>query len=417
MNTSRLRRTAVLSLGLTLAGASGVLAGTLTVRPGIPSVGGLARYSGNHGLDVNVASPNRDPAFVQSNHPAAEGTYRLRFYLNLRGLTMSNGDEFDVFAAYDGADPVPPATAGNAQVRVAVRRMAGENWLTAFARLDNGTQVEIPSTVALADGWRAVEIDWARATAGANGRLNLWVDGEAQDGLSSLDNDTASINYARWGTVNGVDAGTSGRIKLDDFASQRTGYVGLVSVFADVPATHGLWPFIQGLYAAEVTSGCGAGQYCPNTNATRDQMAVFLLLSKEGSGYSPPACTTPMFNDVPCSSPFAIWINELARRGITGGCGNGNFCPTGVVTRGQMAVFLLATFEGQGYAPPACTSPMFNDVPCSSGLAVWINELARRGVTGGCGNGNYCPSNSVTRGQMAVFLTGTFSLPIQRIGP
>lgn len=417
MNTSYLRRTAVLSLGLVFAGASGALAGTLSVRPGIPSIGGLARYSGSHGLEVNVATPNRDPAFVQSNHPATEGTYRVRFYLNLRNLTMSNGDEFDVFAAYDGADPVPPATAGNAQVRVAVRRMAGENWLTAFVRLDNGTQAEIPSTVALADGWRAVEIDWARATAGANGRLNLWVDGDAQVGLSGIDNDTASINYSRWGTVNGVDAGTSGKVKLDDFASQRTGYVGLVSVFSDVPSNHGLWSFIQGLYAAEVTSGCGAGQYCPGTNATRDQMAVFLLLSKEGSGYSPPACTTPMFNDVPCSNPYAIWINELARRGVTGGCGNGNYCPTGVVTRGQMAVFLLATLEGQGYGPPSCTSPMFNDVPCSSGLAPWINELARRGVTGGCGNGNYCPLNAVTRGQMAVFLTGTFSLPIQQIGP
>ena len=417
MNISRLRRTAVLGLGLTFLGVSGALAGTLTVRPGIPNVGGLARYSGSHGLEVNVATPNRDAAFVQSSHPSGEGTYRFRFYVNLRNLTMSNGDEFDLFAAYDGADPIPPATTGNALVRVAVRYTAGEKWLTAYVRLDNGSVDEIPSTIPLADGWRAVEIDWAKATNGANGRLNLWVDGRSEDGLSGLDNDNGSINYARWGTVNGVDAGTSGRIRLDDFASQRTGYIGLVSVFSDVPASHGLWPFIQGLYAAEVTSGCGAGQYCPSTNVTRDQMSIFLLLSKEGSGYSPVACTTPMFNDVPCSSPFAIWINELARRGITGGCGNGNYCPTGVVTRGQMAVFLLATLEQPGYTPPACTTPMFNDVPCSSGLAPWINELARRGVTGGCGNGNYCPGNPVTRGQMAVFLTGVFSLPVQSIGP
>jgi hypothetical protein len=37
--------------------------------------------------------------------------------------------------------------------------------------------------------------------------------------------------------------------------------------------------------------------------------------------------------------------------------------------------------------------------------------LADRGVTSGCGGGAYCPGAIVTRGQMAVFLSGTFSLP------
>jgi len=33
-------------------------------------------------------------------------------------------------------------------------------------------------------------------------------------------------------------------------------------------------------------------------------------------------------------------------------------------------------------------------------------------VTGGCGGGNYCPSNPVARDQMAVFLTKTFALTL-----
>jgi hypothetical protein len=75
-----------------------------------------------------------------------------------------------------------------------------------------------------------------------------------------------------------------------------------------------------------------------------------------------------------------------------------------------MAVFLLATLEGTGYQPPPCVTPEFNDVPCSSGFAAWINELFDRGITGGCGPNIYCPADPVTRGQMAVFLTTTFSL-------
>ena len=65
----------------------------------------------------------------------------------------------------------------------------------------------------------------------------------------------------------------------------------------------------------------------------------------------PPACTPPVFGDVPPSSPFCRWIEEVARRGITSGCGGGNFCPQQVVTREQMAVFLTATFGLTLYGP------------------------------------------------------------------
>jgi uncharacterized repeat protein (TIGR01451 family) len=180
--------------------------------------------------------------------------------------------------------------------------------------------------------------------------------------------------------------------------------------FIDVPPGHVFHNHVNTLARNQVTGGCGGGNYCPNASVTREQMAVFLLVSKEGAGYAPPACTTPQFADVPCSSPFARWINELALRGITGGCGGGNFCPTAAVTREQMAVFLLATKEPPGYVPPACTTPVFGDVPCSSPFARWINELAARGITGGCGGGNYCPSAPNGRGEMAVFLVVTFGL-------
>ena len=76
-----------------------------------------------------------------------------------------------------------------------------------------------------------------------------------------------------------------------------------------------------------VTGGCTATAYCPQSGTTREQMAVFVLVAKEGDGYAPPACTTPMFSDVPASSPFCRWVEELARRGVVSGCGGGAFCP------------------------------------------------------------------------------------------
>jgi len=186
------------------------------------------------------------------------------------------------------------------------------------------------------------------------------------------------------------------------------------TTFVDVPADYWAYAFVEAVYAAGVTGGCSANPplFCPANAVTRGQMAIFLLRSKEGSAYTPPPCSTPRFTDVPCSNPFAPWINELAARQVTGGCGGSNYCPNSLVTRDQMAIFLLRTLEGPAYLPPACSSPTFTDVPCSSAFAAWIYELVARQVTGGCGNGRYCPTSSVNRAQMSVFLVSMFSIPL-----
>ena len=53
-----------------------------------------------------------------------------------------------------------------------------------------------------------------------------------------------------------------------------------------------------------------------------------------------PAPASADFGDVPVSHPFFQYIEALSKSGITGGCGNGNYCPDSPLTRGQMAVFL-----------------------------------------------------------------------------
>ncbi len=124
--------------------------------------------------------------------------------------------------------------------------------------------------------------------------------------------------------------------------------------FADVVPDAFAWSQVETLAAFAITSGCTADLYCPDASVTRAQMAVFLLKTDEGSGYLPPSCQG-IFSDVACPSLFADWIEELAVRGITAGCSPSGYCPDDPVTRAQMAVFLLKTVEGAGYSPPACT--------------------------------------------------------------
>jgi hypothetical protein len=178
--------------------------------------------------------------------------------------------------------------------------------------------------------------------------------------------------------------------------------------FPDVPDSQPFYPYVENLFHNGITGGCGSGSYCPAASVTRAQMAVFLLKAKHGSSFVPPACTG-IFPDVACPSTFADWIEELSHEGITGGCGGGDYCPSSPVTRQQMAVFLLKDEHGSAYAPPACVG-IFTDVTCPSQFADWIEQLSHENVTGGCGGGNFCPTNPNTRGQMAVFLVKTFGL-------
>jgi S-layer homology domain len=53
-----------------------------------------------------------------------------------------------------------------------------------------------------------------------------------------------------------------------------------------------------------------------------------------------PAFTGQDFTDVPKSSPQFAFIEALYHAGVTAGCGGGKYCPDNPVTRGQMAVFL-----------------------------------------------------------------------------
>ena len=113
---------------------------------------------------------------------------------------------------------------------------------------------------------------------------------------------------------------------------------------------------------------------------------------------------------MPASDPFAPWIEALYNLGVVAGCGPGpTYCPDNPVLRKQMPVFLLKALLGSGYTPPACAG-LFQDVPCPSLFAPWIEDVANRGIAGGCGNGNFCPGNPTTRGQMAPFLVKTFNL-------
>ncbi|WP_457676866.1 carboxypeptidase regulatory-like domain-containing protein [Thiolapillus sp.] len=187
-------------------------------------------------------------------------------------------------------------------------------------------------------------------------------------------------------------------------------------MFADVPPSHQFYNWIQSIGFAGITSGCDnqtpLPNYCDTDNVTRAQMAIFLERGIHGSDFTPPPATGTVFGDVSDGYWAAAWIEQFVADGITAGCGGGNYCPDANVTRAEMAIFLLRAEHGASYTPPPATGTVFGDVAQGDFGAAWIEQLVSEGITSGCGGGNYCPNDPVTRGQMAVFIQRGFNLPI-----
>ncbi len=185
-----------------------------------------------------------------------------------------------------------------------------------------------------------------------------------------------------------------------------------IKAFNDVPEGYWADKFVHAAAGAKITHGVG-GLFNPDDPMTRANMARWLLLGRFGNTYVPPVCQG-IFADVDCdTTPNADWIEDLYNKGITAGCGTNplRYCPDQIVTRRQMAIFLLKAKEASGWTPPPCTGTMFGDVDCSRYSDAWIEELARRGITSGCGSGNYCPDATTTRAQQSVFVVRNWDIP------
>ncbi len=150
-----------------------------------------------------------------------------------------------------------------------------------------------------------------------------------------------------------------------------------------------------------ITLGCNPPVnylYCPDRVVTRGQMAAFLVRTFWLSDRG----TASFIDDD--ESIFEADIEKLATARITLGCNpptNDRFCPDDPVTRGQMAAFLVRAFD----LPPGSVDLFVDDD--DSVFEGDIDRLATAGITLGCNppaNDRFCPGDPVTRGQMAAFL-------------
>lgn len=144
----------------------------------------------------------------------------------------------------------------------------------------------------------------------------------------------------------------------DDIAAVSFLYPGSKTRFSDVPLSHPYYSYIEKIAQRGVTSGCGGGKYCPDDKVPRDQMSVFI--ERAIGMFNPPTPASQAFVDVPTNFWAYKFIGDFASRGITAGCTPTTYCPGDLVTRDQMAVFMERALGRSN--PPTPTSQRFVDV-------------------------------------------------------
>lgn len=173
--------------------------------------------------------------------------------------------------------------------------------------------------------------------------------------------------------------------------------------FDDVSPDHPFAGEVTGLGHLGITRGCTETSFCPSDTVTRGQMAAFLVRSL---GLSESTEPTDSFVD-DNGSEFEADIEILYHHGITSGCSETSYCPSDAVTREQMAAFLVRGFS---LVSPGVGSDAFEDDD-GSPFEAEIETLYSNGVTSGCTTTSYCPSDVVTREQMAALLIRALAVP------
>ena len=157
-----------------------------------------------------------------------------------------------------------------------------------------------------------------------------------------------------------------------------------------------------------------------HTYTTGGDFAVALTATNAGGSNT---CTqsgyiqASSFSDVPTSNWAWAQIQACVKAGIVQGYSNGTYGPTGVVTRGQMAVFISrALAQGDSNVPAGPATAHFTDVPTDYWAYKYVSYAYANSIVQGYSDGTYAPEGNVTRDQMAVFIARSIVTPLGDAG-
>jgi hypothetical protein len=149
------------------------------------------------------------------------------------------------------------------------------------------------------------------------------------------------------------------------------------TTFSDVPQDHWAFEYIELLYQEGYITGCSTDplMYCPESNMTRAEGAVFILRGEYGGGYLPTQPTSPIFEDTPLDQWYGKWADELYQEGFTAGCSSDplKFCPLQVHSLAEASVFFVRMKHNPDFYPSE-PQHIFSDIPQGSWYERWVEQ-------------------------------------------
>ena len=171
--------------------------------------------------------------------------------------------------------------------------------------------------------------------------------------------------------------------------------------FTDV--AEGAWYFdsVKYVHSEGMMVGTSATKFSPDATTTRS-MIVTILYRLAGS---PPA-QTPTFSDVPAGQYYTYPVGWAAGQSIVNGYETGQFQPSGLLTREQLAAILYRYSRSMGYNT-AQRGDLTGFADCSAISPYAVEPLSwavGAGLLSGMGDGTISPGGQATRAQVAAIL-------------
>ena len=175
--------------------------------------------------------------------------------------------------------------------------------------------------------------------------------------------------------------------------------------FSDT-GSHWAESYIDFVAEREIFNGTANNTFSPDAGMTRAMFATVIGRLYERSFGEFEVTNTHSFTDCNYSDYYAKYVDWAAKEGVVGGYGNGEFGPNDQITREQMAAILYRFADFLGVLPADMGAeldyPDAGDISSwSQAAALYCRQT---GIITGRDGGSFAPQDTATRAEVAVIL-------------
>ena len=173
------------------------------------------------------------------------------------------------------------------------------------------------------------------------------------------------------------------------------------SNFTDVPRYEWYYEAVSYVASEGLMNGVSTTQFNPNGTASRAQI-VTILWRLAGE----PSALTGAFTDVPAGQYYSTAVAWASRQGIVTGVGNNRFEPNSNITREQLAVILYRYAQDAGYTTSASANitGYYDYARVNSYARTAMSWAVGAGLITGTSTTTLSPQDTATRAQVATIL-------------